>query len=128
MNFIAPPQPSVQLTIASSGTSKGLAQTKGPQAIGRAEVDFGSLYVASYLKNVTSTDTDAEAGETVGVKTKAEGFNVAASATLRLEVDPARGADAASLELAGSIARPIGRFTPALSLIYSPDDLGSTKR
>lgn len=128
MSFIAPPQPSVQLSIASSGTSKGLAQTKGPQVIGRAEVDFGSIYVASYLKNVTSPDTEAEAGQTIGVKTKAAGFNLAASATLRLEVDPVPGADAVSLELAGSIARPIGRFTPALSVIYSPDDLGSTKR
>jgi hypothetical protein len=50
MDFIAAPQLSVQLTSASSGTSKSLAQTKGAQAIGRAQADFGSLYVASCSK------------------------------------------------------------------------------
>ena len=55
------------------------------------------------------------------------GFDLAASATLRLEVQPVRGADGVSLELVGSIARPMGRFTPAISITYSPDDLGSTK-
>jgi hypothetical protein len=128
MPALPPPVPAFQLTLSSSGTSKGIAQTKGPQFVGRAELDSGPLYVAAYLKNVTSPSSDAEAGALVGVRTKVQGFNLAASATLRLAVDPTAGSDAKSLELAASVSRNIGRFTPLVSIIYSPDDLGSTKR
>jgi hypothetical protein len=120
--------PSGQVSIYSSGTSKGIAQSKGPQVIGRGEVASGDVYVAGYLKNVTAPTSDAEAGATIGVSKKLSGFNIAASATLRRAVDPTPGSDKTSLELAASVARPMGRFTPIVSVIYSPDDLGSTKR
>ncbi len=125
---LPPPVPAFQVAIYSSGTSKGIAQTRGPQIVGRGEVDMGSVYVAGYLKNVTSPTSDAEAGALVGVRTKVRGFNLSASATVRRAINPTPGSDATSLELAASVARPIGSVTPIVSVIYSPDDLGSTKR
>ena len=120
--------PTLQVSIYSSGTSKGIAQTKGPQIVVRAEEGAGPIYVAAYVKNVTSPSSDAEAGALVGARTSMSGFKLTASATVRRAIDPAPGSDATSLELAASVARPVGRVTPTLSIMYSPDDLGSTKR
>jgi hypothetical protein len=125
---LPPPVPAFQIAFYSSGTSKGIAQTRGPQIVGHAEIGMGPVYLAGYLKNITSTTSDGEAGALVGVRTKVSGFNLSASATVRRAINPAPGSDATSLELAASVARPIGSVTPVLSLIYSPDDLGSTKR
>jgi hypothetical protein len=125
---LPPPVPAFQVSVYSSGTSKGIAQSKGPQVIGRGELGFGDIYVAGYLKNVTSPSSDAEAGGIIGIRKKLSGFNLSASATLRQSVNPTSGSDATALELAGSISRPIGPVTPSVSIIYSPDDLGSTRR
>jgi hypothetical protein len=128
MPALPPPIPAFQVSIYSSGTSKGIAQTTGPQIIGRAELGAGPIYVAAYAKNVTSPTLDAEAGATIGVRTDVDGFKLAASATARRAINPAPGSDATSLEVAASVARKVGRVTPTLSIVYSPDDLGSTKR
>ena len=123
-----PPAPSAQVSIYSSGTSKGIAQTDEPQVVGRGEVALGDVYVAGYLKNVTAPTSDAEAGAIIGVRKKLSGFNIAVGATLRQAVHSTPGSDKTSLELAASVARPMGRVTPIVSVIYSPDDLGSTER
>lgn len=128
MPALPPPFPAFQVSVYSSGTSKGIAQTKGPQVVGRGDLAFGDGYVAAYLKNVTSTTSDAEAGGIIGVRKKITGFNLAASATVRQAINPTPGSNATTLELAASVGRPIGPVTPSVSIIYSPHDLGSTKR
>jgi hypothetical protein len=76
---------------------------------------------------VTAPTWDGEAGAVLGVRTKLSSFNIAASATLRQAIDAKPGTDATVPEFAASVARPIGRFTPILSIIYTPDELGSSK-
>ena len=44
----APPQPSIEIVVASRGISKGLAQTNGPQLVVRPEIAFGKLFVGGY--------------------------------------------------------------------------------
>jgi hypothetical protein len=119
--------PVLQVSIFSSGNTKGIAQTRDAQVIGRAELDAGDFYVAAYAKNVTAPTWDGEAAAIIGLRTKWEGFNLAASATLRQALDAKLGTDATEPEFAASIARPIGRVTPILSIIYTPDELGSSK-
>jgi len=79
------------------------------------------------VKNVTAPTWNGETAAIIGVKTKWAGFNIAASATLRQALDAKPGTDSTEPEFAASIARPIGRVTPTLSIIYTPDELGSSK-
>ena len=102
------PDPGIEISIATRGISKGLTQTDGAQLVVRPELAFGDLYLGAYAKNVTSTTSDGEGGPAIGLRTRAGGFNLAASATLKLSIDPAEGSDAEALELAGSAARRFG--------------------
>lgn len=128
MGHAMPPSPpTIEISIASRGISKGLAQTRGPQAVVRAELPVGPIYVAAYAKNVTSTTADGEGGLVAGFRTRVAGLNVSASAAWRIAISPGAGTDNQSLELAGSVARKFGHFTPQLAVTCSPDDLGSTR-
>ena len=122
------PIPAIEFSLASRGISKGLAQTRGPQFVVRGELANGPIYVDGYWKNVTSTTSTGEAGATVGVRTKAGGFNLTAGATLKIATSPAAGSDDKALELSGAISRKVGRLTPQLAVTWSPDDLGATRR
>ena len=43
---LPPPDPGVEIVLATRGYSKGLAQTDGVQGIGRVELVFGSVTLA----------------------------------------------------------------------------------
>jgi hypothetical protein len=94
----------------------------------RPEVAFGPLFVGAYAKNVSSPTSDGEAGPTIGFRSRSGGFDLSASATLKLAVAPLGPVDGEALELAGALSRRIGPVTPRLSLVWSPDDLGGTGR
>lgn len=125
---LPPPIPAIEFNIASTGMSKGLAQTDGPQFLARGELGFGKVYVGGYVKNVTSSSSDGEAAALVGLRTSAGGFDLGASASWKRAIDPAPGSDANALEAIGSVSRRFGPITPRVSLVWSPDDLGSTGR
>ena len=120
------PDPGIEVSIATRGISKGLTQTDGAQLVVRPELAFGDFYLGAYAKNVTSTTSDGEAGPAIGLRTSAGGFNLAASATLKLSIDPAEGSDAEAVELAGSVARRFGPLNLRLGVTWSPNDLGTT--
>jgi uncharacterized protein (TIGR02001 family) len=122
------PDPSIEFVLATRGISKGLSQTDGAQVLVRGEVGFGDFYVGAYGKNVTSTTADGEAGATIGLRKAVGGLDVAASATWKRAIDPAPDSDANALELATSASRKFGDLTPKVSLVWSPDDVGSTGR
>ena len=128
MPDLPPPVPQIEFSLASRGMSKGLAQTTGPQVLVRGELGFGRVYAGGYAKNVDSSTADGEAGLSLGLRTKAADFDLAASATLKLAIDPSPGSDSQALELGASAARKLGRLTPRLSVVWSPDDLGGTRR
>jgi hypothetical protein len=125
---LPPPDPTVEIVVATRGISKGLAQTDGPQVLARGEVGFGRVYIGGYAKNVTSSTLDGEAGALVGLRTKAGAFDLSASAALKIAIAPVGATDDEALELTGAISRKLGPATPRFSLTWSPDDLGSTRR
>ena len=120
------PDPGIEISIATRGISKGLTQTDGAQVVVRPELAFGDIYLGAYAKNVTSTTSDGEGGPVIGLRTSAGGFNLVASATGKLSIDPTEGSDPEALELAGSAARRLGPLNLRLGITWSPDDLGST--
>jgi hypothetical protein len=125
---LPPPVPAIEFSLSNTGISKGLAQTKGPQFLARAEVALGHVYLGGYVKNVTSTTSNGEAAVLIGARAKVGGFDIAASAGWKRAIDPVANFDLTALEVSGSVSRPIGRVTPRLSVVWSPDDLGSTRR
>lgn len=125
---LPPPDPGIEINIASQGMSKGLRQTDGPQILVRPEVAFGPIYFGAYAKNVSSATADGEAGPVIGVRTSSGGFDLAASATYKLAIEPGAGSDDRALELNAAVSREFGPLTPRVSLTWSPDDLGSTGR
>jgi len=127
MVWLAPPVPVIEFNLASTGMSKGIAQTKGPQFLARGELGFGALFLGAYVKNVDSSTSDAEAAALVGVRTRAAGLDLAASAAWKRAIDPAPGSDRNALEVSATASRKFGRMTPRISVVWSPDDLGGTR-
>lgn len=128
MFVLPPPVPAIEFNISSTGMSKGLAQTEGAQALVRGELAFGRVYVGGYAKNVTSSSAAGEAAALIGLRTRAAGFDLGASAAWKRAIDPAPGSDANGLEMNAFASRRFGQVTPRLSVTWSPNDVGSTGR
>ena len=125
---LPPPDLSIELSIASRGYSKGVAQTDGAQIVVRPEVEFGSFRIGSYAKNVTSPAFDGEYGASVSYRKILEKTELSGSAAIKHLINPAHGTDKAAVELAFAATHAIGDLKPRVSLTYSPDDLGTTRR
>jgi len=108
--------------------SKGIAQTEGPQLLVRGELTFEDFYLGAQAKNVSSSTADGEAAALIGIRESVAGFDVGASAAWKRAISPVGGSDVNSLEFSGSVARSIGALTPRVSIVWSPDDVGTTGR
>ena len=126
MMDIPPPDPGIEIVVASRGISKGLAQTGGIQVVARPELAFGPIWLGFYAKNVTSSTAEGEAGPSLGLRTRAGGFDLAASATWKMSIEPRGSANDDALELVGSIGRRFGAANARFSVTWSPNDLGAT--
>jgi hypothetical protein len=125
---LPPPVPAFHVELSSIGMSKGVAQTTGPQFLANGEIDVGSAYVGIYTKNIDSSSWNGEVGGVVGVRTTVRGFNLAVSALVKRELNATPGSDPTALELSASLGRRIGRFTPNMMVIWSPNDTGPTRQ
>lgn len=125
MPFLPPPDPAIEITVATKGMSKGLAQTDGGQVVVRGELAFGRLYVGGLAKNLADATADAELQYALGGRFKVAKVDVNLSAAYKRLVD-ARTTDSEAAEFGMTATRSFGNFVPRLQLIYSPDDLGST--
>ena len=123
---LPPPDPGVEIVLATRGYSKGLAQTDGVQGIGRVELVFGSVTLGTQYKNISSPTAAGEASVSAGWKGKALGFDLGASLAWKQLVGLRNQVDADCFELTPSIARKLGPLTARLSMVYSPNDLGRT--
>lgn len=123
---LPPPDPALEISVASRGYSKGLAQTDGVQVLIRPEVAFGPLRLGAYGKNVTSPDYDGEAGASVGLRKSFGKAELSASATVKHLCGATPGVDDVALELNFAATRSFGAFKPRVSVTYSPNDLAGT--
>jgi hypothetical protein len=125
---LPPPDPSLEIVVASQGISKGIRQSDGVQFVVRPEMAFGHAYVGLLAKNVTSPVTDAEGQAFVGYRTRAGAFELNASIGYHRQLGVDGPADDDRFEFLVSAARPIGPVMARLSAIYSPDDFGATRQ
>lgn len=122
------PQPSIEIIAATQGMSKGLRQTSGIQILVRPEVSVGSFFIGGLYKNVTSTTADGEAEILVGLRHRLAGLDLTATAGYRWNTGAPSSVDRDALEFNLTATRHFGPLTPRVSLTYSPDDLGATRR
>ncbi|MEA3043641.1 MAG: hypothetical protein QOH47_1479 [Sphingomonadales bacterium] len=124
---LPPPDPSLEIVIASRGYSKGLAQTEGVQILARGEVAFGHAYVGLLWKNVTSPVADGEAQSYLGYRTRAGGFDLNATIGYHHQTGVDGPTDDDRFEVSATVSRPFGRITPRVQIVASPNDFGGTR-
>ena len=126
MPFLPPPDPGIEISIATTGMSKGLSQTDGVQVVGRGELAFGGVYVAALGKNLDSSSTEGEFQLSAGGRFRLRKADINVSVAYKRWLDTTGNPDEEAAELGVSVSRTFGKITPRFQLIYSPDDLGST--
>lgn len=127
MPFLPPADPGIEISIASTGMSKGISQTDGAQLVGRGELAFGKLYLGVLAKNLTSPSTEGELQLSAGGRFKLQRAEIAVSIAYKKWLDTTGNPDDEAAELIVSASQTVGKVTPRFQLIYSPDDLGSTR-
>lgn len=123
---LPPPDPSIEVVVASRGYSKGLAQTDGPQLLVRGEAASGPLFLGAYWKNVTSPVLDGEAGVLVGARGSLSGFDLQGTAAYKHSTGIDGPTDGDAFEFVASASRHFGVATVRLAVTWSPDELGAT--
>jgi hypothetical protein len=123
---LPPPDPGLEIVFATTGYSKGLAQTQGVQGVGRFDLGFKSVTLSAQYKNISSPTADGEAAFAIGWKGKAAGFDLGAAVNWKRLIELDGQVDPDCWELIPSISRKVGPLTGRLSLTYSPNDLGRT--
>lgn len=123
---LPPPDPAIEIVVASQGMSKGLRQTDGPQVIVRPSLQIGRVSIGAYGKNITSPSAEGEGGIFLGYSTRIGGVQLSPVISYKRLLERTGRTDADAWEFGLSMSRQAGRITPYLSLYYSPDELGST--
>src|ERR1700752_4250587 len=125
---LPPLDPGIEISVASRGMSKGIAQSEGPQLIGRPFVKLGDVQVGAQWKNVTSTVAGGEGAVFVGFGRELAGFQLTLHASHKFQTGVHEPTDDHSWEFTSGLTRKFGKVTMRGSVVYSPDDLGAAKR
>ena len=125
---LPPPDPALEISVASRGYSKGVAQTDGTQVVIRPELSFGPVKLGAYGKNVTSSQYDGEAGVSLGYKKAFGKTEFSASAAVKHLYGAQPSVDDVALELNAAATQTWGKFKPRVSITYSPNELAGTGR
>lgn len=124
---LPPPDPGFEVSLASRGMSKGIAQTDGAQMLPKAFLQFGDLQVGGQWKNVTSPVADGEAAAFVNLTHKEGPYQFTLGGAYKFQTGVEGETDDDSWEFTATASRKIGKLTLKASAIYSPDDLGASE-
>ena len=126
---LPPPVPGIEISLASRGISKGIAQTDGPQVIGKGFVRFGDLQAGLQWKNVTTSTYEGEGSAFAAASHKFGRLQLSGSAAYKFATSVHGRTDSDSWEFTGTAVRKFGPVLAArVNAIFSPDDLGSARR
>jgi hypothetical protein len=125
---LPPPDPGIEISVASRGMSKGIAQTEGPQLVTKSFVQMGVVQAGGQWKNISSAVAGGEAAAFVTVAPKLGRFQLSLGAAYKFQTGVREPTDDKSWEFTGSVTRKFGKVSLRLGAIYSPDDLGGAKR
>jgi len=125
---LPPPRPAIEITLATKGMSKGITQTKGPQAIAKGFLRFGTLQLGAQWKNVSSPNANGEASVFANLSRKLGTVQLGGGISYRMHTRVRNEADSRAFEFTANASRKFGPLTARVNAIYSPNDLGTTGR
>ena len=125
---LPPPDPGIEVVIASRGMSKGIAQTEGPQLVAKNFLQLGPIQVGGQWKNVSSSVAKGEAAAFINATHKIEQFQLSAGVSYKFQTGVSATTDDKSWEFTGGVSRKFGKLSLRASVIYSPDDLGGARQ
>jgi len=125
---LPPPDPGIEITVASRGMSKGIAQSEGPQVVVRPFLQMGPIQAGGQWKNVSASAARGEASVFVSAAPKLGKFQLQLGAAYKVQTGVKEPTDDKSWEFTGSVTRKFGKVSLRMGAIYSPDDLGGAKR
>ena len=125
---LPPPDPGIEIVVASRGMSKGIAQTEGPQIVVRPSVKLGPVQTGGQWKNLSSPVAGGEASLFANVTPKVAGFELNVGVAYKMQTGVKEPTDDKSWEFTGILTRKVGKLTLRVVTVYSPDDLGSAER
>ena len=129
MIFNPPPAaPAAEVTLATTGMSKGIAQTDGPQIVARGFVRLGAMQFGAQWKNVSSTAASGEGALFATASRKLGSVQVNAGISYKFQTGIRGRSDHTALEFSAGASRKLGTITLRTALVYSPDDLGSARK
>jgi len=128
MGDLPPPDPGIEISVATRGMSKGISQTDGAQFIPKAFVQFGSVQVGGQWKNLTSPLVDGEAATFISYAPKLDQWQLTFGVTYKFQTNVKAKIDDDCLEISFGASRKFGKVSVKASGIYSPDDVGSARR
>lgn len=123
---LPPPDPQLEISVASNGYSKGLRQTDSAQLVVRAEVAFDEVSIGAQWKNITNSTADGEAHLYLGYDTEVGGIDLSLTGGFHFLTSVDMPTDNQRAEFNVTATKRIGAVTPRLSVTYSPDDFGGT--
>jgi hypothetical protein len=125
---LPPPDPAIEIFAATTGMSKGLSQTDGPQAVPKAYLRFGAVQAGAQWKNLSSSTADGEAALFVNASGKLGSFQLSGGIAFKFNTGVDGPTDSKAWELTGAVTHKFGPVTARVNAIYSPDDLGTTRQ
>ena len=125
---LPPPEPGIEIVVASRGMSKGVAQTEGPQLIVKPFVKFGIVQIGTQWKNVTSPLAGGEGAVFVGLSHEVAKIQLGLQVSHKFQTGAREPTDDHSWEFAGVVSRKYGKVTLKGTVVYSPDDLGGARQ
>jgi uncharacterized protein (TIGR02001 family) len=125
---LPPPDPGFEISVASRGMSKGIAQTEGVQVISRAFLQVGRAQFGGQWKNVSSPVADGEGAAFLNYAPKLGPYQLTIGAAYKFQTNVKGETDDDSWEFTAATSRKFGKVALRVSAIYSPDDLGGARR
>jgi hypothetical protein len=126
---LPPLDPGIEIAVASRGiTNDGLAQTDSIQVVPRAFVRMGRVQIGGQWKNVSSPVAKGIAAAFANATLKIDAFQLTLGAAYKFQTGVRGPADSDAFEFTGAVRRRFGRLGTRIAVVYSADDIGSTKR
>ena len=107
---LPPPDPAFEISVASRGMSKGIAQTDGPQVIVRGSGRSGPFEAGGQWKNVTSSSSRGEAAVFVNASRSFGTLRLNGGASYKFATGVRPPADTGSWEFTAGANAALGKL------------------
>lgn len=125
---LPPPNPTMEVVLASRGMSKGIAQTENGQVVVKPSVTIGPIQVGAQWKNVDSAAADGEAAAYANLVKTVGRLQLNGGVAYKWQTSVNEPADSRSWEFTGGATAKFGKLSLRASAIYSPNDLGGARQ